>query len=61
VPPELFALIYTRLGRFDDAFLQLDEAIRLKSRRILFLKVDPRWDPLRPDPRFDGFVKKLGL
>ena len=61
VPPELFALIYTRLGRFDDAFLQLDEAIRLKSRRILFLKVDPRWDPLRSDPRFDASLRNLGL
>ena len=61
VPPELFALIFARLGRVDDAFFQLDEAFRLKSRRILFLKVDPRWDPLRGDPRFQALVERLGL
>jgi serine/threonine-protein kinase len=61
IPPELFALIYIKLGRFDDAFRHLDEAIQFKSRRILWLKVDPRWDPLRSDPRFDDRVKRLGL
>ena len=61
VPPELFALIYTRLGRFDDAFRALNEAFKVKSRRILYLKVDPRWDPLRSDPRFQGFIDRLGL
>ena len=61
IAPELLAFIYVRLGRFDDAFRYLDEAITLKSRRILFLKVDPRWDPLRSDPRFDARVRRLGL
>ncbi len=61
VPPELLAFIYARLGRLDEAFTELDRAFALKSRRILFLKVDPRWDPVRSDPRFDAFVRKLGL
>ena len=61
VPVELFALVYTRLGRFDEAFHHLDQAITHKSRRILYLKVDPRWDPLRSDRRFEARVKRLGL
>jgi tetratricopeptide (TPR) repeat protein len=61
VPAELFALVYTRLGKFDEAFHHLDQAITLKSRRILWLKVDPRWDPLRSDRRFETLVKRLGL
>ena len=61
VPPELFSLVYTRLGRVDEAFAYLDRAFQLKSRRVLWLKVDPRWDPLRADPRFDALLGRLGL
>jgi tetratricopeptide (TPR) repeat protein len=61
IPPELFSLIYARLGQFDEAFHQLAEAVELKSRRILWMKVDPRWDPLRSDPRFDVLIQRLGL
>jgi tetratricopeptide (TPR) repeat protein len=61
VPPELFSLVYTRLGQVDEAFAYLDRAFELRSRRILWLKVDPRWDPLRADPRFDALLGRLGL
>jgi adenylate cyclase len=61
ISPELFSLICARLGCFDDAIRHLDRAIELKSRRILWMKVDPRWDPLRSDPRFDVLIKRLGL
>ena len=61
VPPELFSLVYTRLGQADEAFAYLERAVALKSRRILWLKVDPRWDPLRADPRFDALLGRLGL
>ena len=61
VPPELFSLVYTRLGRVDEAFAYLERAFELKSRRVLWLKVDPRWDPLRADPRFRTLLGRLGL
>jgi tetratricopeptide (TPR) repeat protein len=61
VPPELFSLVYTRLGQVHEAFAYLERAFQLKSRRILWLKVDPRWDPLRADPRFDALLARLGL
>lgn len=61
ISPELFALIHTRLGRFDDAFRYLDRAVQVRATRILWLKVDPRWDPLRSDPRFAVVLGRLGL
>jgi eukaryotic-like serine/threonine-protein kinase len=61
ISPELFALVHVGFRRFDDAFRYLDQAVRMKSRRMLWLKVDPRWDPLRSDPRFDSLVKRMGL
>ena len=48
-------------GQVDEAFAYLERAVALKSRRILWLKVDPRWDPLRADPRFDALLGRLGL
>jgi eukaryotic-like serine/threonine-protein kinase len=61
IPPELFSLVATALGRFDEAFRHLEQAAQLKSRRVVWMKLDPRWDPLRSDPRFDSLVKRLGL
>jgi tetratricopeptide (TPR) repeat protein len=61
IPPELFALISTALGRTDDAFRYLEEAVQLRTRRILWLKVDPRWDPLRSHPHFQALIRRLGL
>jgi tetratricopeptide (TPR) repeat protein len=61
VPPELFALVYARLGDADQAFHHLDAAVAARSTRILWTKVDPRWDPLRADPRFGALIRRLGL
>ncbi len=61
VPPELFSLVYARLGRIDEAFQQLDRAVDMRSRRVLWMKVDPRWEPLRADPRFNVLLKRLGF
>ena len=61
VPPELFSLVYARLGQVDEAFAYLERAFEQRSRRVLWLKVDPRWDPLRADPRFDALLARLGL
>jgi tetratricopeptide (TPR) repeat protein len=61
VDPELFALIAVRLHRYDDAFMYLQRAVQEKSRRVLWMKVDPRLDPIRNDPRFDVLVNTLGI
>jgi tetratricopeptide (TPR) repeat protein len=61
ISPDLFALICARLGRFDAAFQYLNQAVSEKTRRIVWLKVDPRWDPLRSDARFSTVLGRLGL
>ncbi len=55
------ALVYTGLGRKDDAFLWLQHALENHDRGLLFLKIDPPLDPLRSDPRFDPFLARVGL
>ncbi|HYK90846.1 MAG TPA: winged helix-turn-helix domain-containing protein [Acidobacteriota bacterium] len=56
-----FALIYAGLGERDRAMQWLDRAFREHSAWMLHLKVDPRLDPLRSDPRFEDLMRRVGL
>ena len=56
-----FALVYVGLGRRDDAVRWLEKAFEERSAWMLHLKVDPRLDPLRSDPRFQDLQKRVGL
>jgi tetratricopeptide (TPR) repeat protein len=60
VSPIMLALAYARLDR-DAAFAWLEREFQAKSGRVLWLNVDPRADPLRSDPRFAGFLRRLQL
>jgi len=53
------AVYHAALGEKDDAFNLLDRAYN--ERRLFLLKVDPLYDPLRDDPRFQALVKKVGF
>jgi tetratricopeptide (TPR) repeat protein len=60
VRPYMLAHVYARFDR-DAAFRWLDQEFASRSNHVLWLLVDPRVDPLRTDPRFDAFMKRLGL
>jgi TolB-like protein len=55
------ALVYTGLGKKQDAFKWLEEAYRAHDVGLVYLKIDPCLDPLRSDPRFDDLVRRVGL
>jgi TolB-like protein/tetratricopeptide (TPR) repeat protein len=55
------ALVYTGLGKKEDAFKWLEESYRAHDVGLLYLKIDPCLDPLRSDPRFDDLVRRVGL
>ena len=61
IAPQDVAYVYAALGRLDEAFDWLGKAIEHRSTRILWLKVDPRVDSLRGDPRFTTLLRSLGL
>jgi hypothetical protein len=54
------ARAYVELGEKDKAFAELNKAYESR-RSVTWLKVDPLFDPLRSDPRFQELLKKIGF
>src|SRR5881398_3062009 len=53
------AQIYAWTGEFDEAFRLLDHLFAVPSNlTIPMLKLDPAWDPLRQDPRYQALIDK---
>ncbi|MGH9814035.1 MAG: tetratricopeptide repeat protein, partial [Candidatus Acidiferrales bacterium] len=61
VPPYYVAEIYVALGEKEPAFRWLEKAYEERSSRLVFLKVEPRLDPLRDDPRFQDLVRRMNF
>ena len=61
VPPYHFAIVHAGLGEKDRAFAWLERAYERHAVDLFTLKVEPMFDPLRPDPRFADLVRRVGL
>jgi serine/threonine protein kinase/tetratricopeptide (TPR) repeat protein len=55
------AVLHASLGDADDAFRWLDAAVEEHAPGLILLRVHPRLDPIRNDPRYRPLVRKLGL
>jgi TolB-like protein/Tfp pilus assembly protein PilF len=55
------AIYAAALGEKTVAFAELNKAYENREFGVLLLKVDPRLDPLRSDPRFQELVKRIGF
>ena len=55
------AQIYAWTGEFNEAFRLLDHLLDVPNGlTVSMLKLDPIWDPLRKDPRFQALIDKYG-
>ncbi len=61
VPMFQIALVYTSLNDKDKAFEWLEKAYEERSFDLTSIKTEPVLDSLRPDPRFNALLKKMGL
>jgi eukaryotic-like serine/threonine-protein kinase len=61
IDPYLIALIYVALEKNTEAFAWLEKARKARSSRMLWLDVEPKFDPIRSDPRFKVFREKIGF
>jgi tetratricopeptide (TPR) repeat protein len=61
VSPWDVAIVHIGLGENDEAFGWLEKAYRERSADCIALKVEPMYDPLRSDPRFQDLMRRIGL
>lgn len=55
------ALVYLALGDREKAFAQLERAYAERSSSMPWLKVEPKFDAVRFDPRYVGLLRRVGL
>ena len=53
------AVIHVGLGRKERALEALENAYQERSEWLRYLRVDPRLDPLRGDPRFEKLADQI--
>lgn len=61
VPPTAIAALHAALGQVGPALDNLEQAVAVRDARVVFLKDDPYWRMLRPEPRFAALLKQLRL
>ena len=56
-----YAEIHASLGDVEQAFAALDRAWQIKDPGLFGMKIDPKLDPLRRDPRFVALLERIGF
>ena len=60
IPGAQRAVLYTSLGNRTEAIRCLEQSVAdHDSQDVAWIKVYPKWDPLRGDPRFEALVQKV--
>jgi TolB-like protein/serine/threonine protein kinase len=66
-PPEAYttsygrAIVFARLGEYDNAFAELDQAYAQRELALTESGVEPALDPLHGDPRFLDMLQRINL
>src|SRR5207253_10028049 len=61
VSPGNIALIYNGLGERDATFSWLERGFEQRDVKMVFLKVEPKWNNLRSDSRFQDLMRRVGF
>lgn len=61
VSPFEFAHVRFALGQIDQGFRWLTKACQDRCFELILMRVDPRLDPLKADPRFEAIARQMGL
>ncbi len=61
VPPVQRAFIHIGLGEYDEAIALLEQAYDENSWFIVFIQVEPWYDPIRGDKRFEEIMNRMNF
>ena len=61
VPSYWIALLFVGLGDKEKAFTWLERAFHERSSWLVWVRVEPRFDKLRSDPRFNSLLARMKL
>ena len=61
ISPYFLATVHTGLGDKDQAFRWLKKAYEDRVDELVYLKAEPRFDPLRSDPRFQDLLRRMNF
>ena len=61
ISPYVIAYVEVGMGRKDQAFALLENAFKVHDQWMVWLKVDPSFDALRPDPRYQDLIRRVGF
>jgi tetratricopeptide (TPR) repeat protein len=61
IPRTIPAALYFALGEIDKGFEWLDKGREERDYWMCYLKIEPRLDSVRSDPRFKALLRKIGL
>jgi TolB-like protein/DNA-binding SARP family transcriptional activator len=59
LPSPMIARVHIGLGEYDEALNLLQKGFEERSYWMVFLKMDPVYDPLRNQPRFKDLLKQM--
>lgn len=61
VSPTDQAKLALALGWNDEAFAHVERCLTERRGWVVYLRVDPLWDPVRLDPRFEALMRRVRL
>lgn len=61
VSPGFLAQAFAAMGKEKEAMDDLEECYKLHDTALVSLKIDPFWDPLRSDPRFQKLLREMNF
>jgi DNA-binding winged helix-turn-helix (wHTH) protein/tetratricopeptide (TPR) repeat protein len=61
VPPYHIALACNCLGESDEALVWLERGYQQRDPKMVFLNVEPKWNNLRGEARFQDLLKRVGF